>query len=125
MLADGVTTNLELVKPEDGASDGTWGPKLNTNFDTLDDNPGIATVADDAAKTALNASSWEGRLVYQLDDNVVYKYTGAAWEPVGTIEQFTALVHATTDHTGITGCGGSGGGAGGTLYLYNNAWGGF
>ena len=117
------TTNLKLQKPVD--NDTTWGDDYRGAMDIIDENPGIKNVADDAAKTALSADSWEGRLVYQLDDNVVYKYTGAAWEAVGTIEQFTALVHASTDHTGITGCGGSGGGAGSTLYLYNNAWGGF
>lgn len=84
-MADGTTTNLAMTKPEDGASTGNWGPKLNTNFDTLDANPGIKTVADDAAKTALG-DTWEGRVVYQLDNNKVFKYDGAAWLDVrGTV----------------------------------------
>lgn len=81
-MADGTTTNLAMTKPEDGASTGNWGPKLNTNFDTLDANPGIKTVANDAAKTALG-DTWEGRVVYQADNNTLYKYDGAAWAVVG------------------------------------------
>jgi hypothetical protein len=70
-MADGTTTNYSFVQPEVGASEDTWGGKLNQNWADLDTLLGGVTQTEfgyvsgvtSSIQTQLNAKASTGKAI--------------------------------------------------------------
>jgi hypothetical protein len=90
-MADTTTTNYGLTKPEVGASEDTWGTKINTNLDTLD------TTVD-----SIQGKSGAGVLKHTNNTKLATTSTGIDVTGTATMDGLTVDGDSTLDALELT-----------------------